>query len=307
MTDSTADRWVAIIADPDPVSTAAIEQQLGPLGFVAVPAPQAEDVGAALKQHGRALVLAALPDKGEDISEHLMEWRKGAQQCHITLLLDGYRPEHVARAFEQGADEVIIKPVVEAELRARMSRAVQTMLLEDYRARLNGEAVLLSEIAVRSRLHSRRYLQDQLGHEVDRARRFAHALALILVQVITTRPDERLYRNFGVFLNRFVRVHVDWVARYTDRTFALVLPETPLLGAVRAAHRLRAMLNEAALLSAGLPAELKVSFGVSALDEVSATELSDTRLLMDSAESYLREAVSNGPDRIIAGRPQATH
>lgn len=307
MTESSADRWAAIVLDPDRSSASAIEGLLGPLGFAVVAAPRPEDVGLALRQHARALILAAMPEGRNGVVEWCQEWHHAAKQCYVTLLLERYDPADVALAFESGADDVLVKPVIGAELRTRMTRAVQSLLLEDYRDRLNSEAILLSEIAVRSRLHSRRYLQDQLGHEVDRARRFAHALALILVEVIGTRPDERLLRNFGMFLNRFVRVHVDWVARYTDRSFALVLPETTLLGAVRAAHRLRGLLNETALQAAGLPGHIKVGFGVSALDEVSAADLPDTRLLMESAEAFLREAVRTGSDRIIAGRPEVTH
>jgi diguanylate cyclase (GGDEF)-like protein len=301
------DRWVAIVSDPDSQASTAIEGLLARLGFEVEPTPRLEDVTTALRHHRRALVLAVMPYGAERIAEQCQEWREAAQQCYVTLLLEQYRNQDVAAAFEGGADDVIVKPVIPAELHTRLTRAVQAMLLEDYRVRLNGEAILLSEISVRSRLHSRRYLQDQLGNEMDRARRFAHALALILVEVIGTRPDERLLRNFGVLLNRYVRVHVDWVARYTERSFALVLPETTLLGAVRAAHRLRAVLSESALLAAGLPPELHVSFGVSALDEVSATDLPGTKTLMDSAEAYLREAVRGGPDRIIAGRPQLPH
>lgn len=307
MTDSRADRWVAIVSDPDAGSTKALDGQLRQLGFEVVVVPRAEDVADTLRRHGRALILAALPDSGGTIIERCQEWRSVSQRCYVSLLHDGYDAARIAQSFESGADDVMVKPVVEAEMRTRLTRAVHTLLLEDYRERLNGEAVLLSEISVRSRLHSRRYLHDQLGNEMDRARRFAHALALILVQVVATRADERLLRNFGVFLNGFVRAHVDWVARYTERTFALVLPETQLLGAVRAAHRLRSLVNQSALLSAGLPPELKVSIGVSALDAVSASELTDTRHLMEAAESYLREAVHSGPDRIIAGKPQLAH
>lgn len=307
MTEASADRWVAIVWDPDPQATNAAEGLLARLGFEVETAPRLEDVTEAVRRHRRALVLAAMPPDADAMARQCQEWRVAAQQCYVTVLLNDYRDADVAAAFECGADDVIVKPVIPIELRTRLTRAVQAMLLDDYRARLNGEAILLSEISVRSRLHSRRYLQDQLGNEMDRARRFAHALALILVEVVGTRPDERLLRNFGVFLNRYVRVHVDWVARYTERSFALVLPETTLLGAVRAAHRLRAVLSESALLAAGLPAGLHVSFGVSALDEVSATDVPGTRTLMEAAETYLREAVRNGPDQIIAGRPQLPH
>lgn len=307
MTNPTPDRWAAIISDSDRRSTDEIEGLLTPLGFDVVPVPDPEDIRSAVSAQGRALILAAPPDDWSRASQWCRDWRESAKQCHITFLLKSYRDMDVAAAFENGADDVFVKPVVAVELRTRLERAVRTLVLEEYRENLNGEAILLSEIAARTSMHSRRYLQAQLANELDRARRFSHALAVILTEVTSTRSDERLLRSLGVLLNNFVRTHVDWVARYSDRTFALVLPETTLLGAVRAAHRLRAALTQATLASAGLPKQLKLSFGVSALDQVSAMDLSDTKMLMESAEAYLLEAVRSGPDRIVGGHPQTTH
>lgn len=305
--NSSEDRWTAIVSDPDEQAANSIAEQLRPLGLDVVKEPRIEAVGAAVRNHGRALILVAMKDSGAGAAERCREWRELARRCYITFLLEQYRDTDVAHAFNSGADDVLVKPVVDIELCTRLTRAAAALSAEDTIARLNGEAVLLAEIAVRAPMHSRRYLEDQLGNEVDRARRFAHALALILIEVVGTPHDERLIRHFGEFLHRYVRVHVDWVARYTDRSFALVLPETTLLGAVRAAYRLRGILQKTALPAAGLPHKMRVSFGVSALDEVSATLLPDTQALMDSAEAYLREAVRSGADRIIAGRPELPH
>lgn len=307
MTQSPSGRWAAIVSDPDRDSTGDVESHLGRLGFDVVPVPGMAEVAAAVRIHDRAVILAAAPENWAPATQWCRDWREGAKQCYITFVLNKYRDADVAAAFESGADDVLVKPVIPVELRTRLERAVRTLALEEYREHLNGEAVLLSEISAGARLHSRRYLQAQLGSELDRARRFSHALAVILTEVTNTRSDERLLRSLGVFLNNFVRAHVDWVARYSERSFALVLPETNLFGAVRAAHRLRAALTQATLASAGLPKQLKLSFGVSALDQVSAMELPDTKVLMDSAEAYLLEAVRSGPDRIVGGHPQSMH
>ena len=307
MTNQPSDRWAAIVSDSDRHSTSEIEGLLAPLGFNVVAVPDLESVVAAVGAHERALVLAAPANSWDYVAQWCRELREHAKQCYVAFLLSQYRDTDVAAAFEAGADDVLVKPVIPVELRARMQRAVRMLALEEYREHLNGEAILLSEISARARMHSRRYLQAQLGNEIDRARRFSHALAVILTEVTGSRSDERLLRSLGMFLNNFVRAHVDWVARYSDRSFALVLPETTLLGAVRAAHRLRAALTQATLASAGLPKQLKLSFGVSALDQVSAMDLPDTKLLMDSAEAYLLEAVRSGPDQIVGGHPQTTH
>lgn len=307
MTNQPTDRWAALVSDPDRRAAAEIEGQLAPLGFEVVTIPDLEDVGDAVAKHQRALVLAAPPGNWAAAAQHSRQWRERARQCVVAFLLRDYDRADIAAAFESGADEVLVKPVVAAELRARMQRAMRLLALETYCEHLNGEAVLLAEISARARMHSRRYLQAQLGNEIDRARRFSHALAVILTEVTGACLDERLLRSLGVFLNNFVRAQVDWVARYSDRSFALVLPETTLLGAARAAHRLRAALTQASLASAGLPKHLKLSYGVSALDQVTAMDLPDTKLLMDSAEAFLQEAVRSGPDQIVGGHPQTTH
>ena len=52
MTDSSEDRWTAIVSDPDEGATNAIAEQLGPLGFDVVKESRIEDVGAAARRHG---------------------------------------------------------------------------------------------------------------------------------------------------------------------------------------------------------------------------------------------------------------
>ena len=308
MKDLELNHWTTIVSDPDSRTATELGEQLGPLGFNVLEVPRLDDVSAAIGNQGRALILAALPDDSQgDAAKWCREWREGRKQCYVAYLLGRYRRTDVAAAFEAGADDVLVKPIVAVELRTRLERVVRTRALEEYRERLTGEEILFSEITARSPLHSRRYLQAQLGNEVDRARRFSHALAVMLVEVIGTRSDERLLRPLGVFLNNFVRAHVDWVARYTERTFALVLPETTLLGAMGAAHRLRRALTEATLASAGLPVKLKFSFGVSGLDQVSTMDLPDTKVLMDSAEAFLFQAVRSGTNQIIGGHPQTAH
>lgn len=104
--------------------------------------------------------------------------RAAARSAYVIFQLDDHNEEAMELAFEAGADDVLSMPITEATLRARLNLATRVLDLEEYRNRMHGEGALLAEIAQNTSLHSRRYLEVELGKELDRAFRFAHPVGV---------------------------------------------------------------------------------------------------------------------------------
>ncbi len=292
-------RWPAILADDDLEAARAVEAALGELDFdVIMTTPAALFVAA--KAHKSALVLIAHA-AAERLGVALKMLHREPGYYHIVGLLDRYEPGVVAAAVAAGADDVIAKPLIAAELTARLRLAKHVLALEDSRKTLEAEGALLAEISTRASFHSRRYLQAQLVNELARAQRFKHGLAMLVAEVRQHHGSERVMRNFGQLLSSVCRSRIDWIARHGKQSFALVLPETDLAGALRVATRVQERC--AASEATSLPKALSVNVGVSALDvdRIGSLDGHGPQFLLDATDSYLEDAVHKGPGQIAGG------
>jgi diguanylate cyclase (GGDEF)-like protein len=294
-------RWPAILADDDPEAVRCVKAALAELDFdVAEAAPTA--VFLTAKAHKSALVLVGLPASGATVGVALKMLHRQPGYYHIIGLLDRYDPATVTAAFAAaGADDAIAKPFIPAELEARLRLAKQILVLEDSRRTLEAEGGLLAQISTQATFHSRRYLQAQLGNELARAQRFRHGVAIVVAEVRQHHGSERVMRNFGQLLSGLCRAHIDWIARYGKQSFALVLPETKLAGALCVAARVRERCVDSE--AAELPKTLTVNVGVSALEgeRIDAYSGHDPQFLLDATDAYLRDAVQKGPGQIAGG------
>jgi two-component system cell cycle response regulator len=103
-----------------------------------------------------------------------------------------------------------------------------------------------------SGLFNLHYFQHQLHQEVSRARRYSLNVCLVFFELDDYNGYiERNGRYMGDFIlsdignivKRNTR-EVDTAARYGDNLFAVLLPETRRLGAMRLAERIRKVMDE---------------------------------------------------------------
>jgi diguanylate cyclase (GGDEF)-like protein/PAS domain S-box-containing protein len=101
-------------------------------------------------------------------------------------------------------------------------------------------------------LHNRRYFMQRLHQEVERVRRSGHALSVLLLDLDRFKSinDTHGHAIGDRVLQRVAEVLADGgrasdvAARLGGEEFALLLPETPIDGALRLAERLRRVVAE---------------------------------------------------------------
>jgi diguanylate cyclase (GGDEF)-like protein len=179
--------------------------------------------------------------------------------------------EHVVEGLRAGADDYLTKPVVEAELVARLNTGRRIVTLERSLRAANEENRRLSITDALTGAYNRRYLMEQLPREIERAARYGRHLSVIMCDVDHFKKinDSHGHLIGDEMLKWFVRKlrsgvrACDWLARYGGEEFLIVLPETNVDQAATAAEHLRAQVAGSSIPLDALELSVTASFGVS--------------------------------------------
>ena len=181
------------------------------------------------------------------------------------------------------------------------------MWREQYWAQL-----VLKNLSVRDPLtgcYNRRHLNAALlDGEIARARRYRLALSIIMCDLdgFKTINDthghqagDELLRSFAALLQPMTRDAVDTVVRYGGEEFLIILPETPLAGAVELAERVRAAFAAQRVRVNGIELATTASFGVASVD-FGATLSVTPQALIAAADELMYDAKRSGRNRVCA-------
>ncbi len=151
-------------------------------------------------------------------------------------------------------------------------------------------------------LFNRRHIFELLDREIKTARRYGRELSVIMVDIDDFKRvnDERGHRSGDAAIAEVARTmrtllrSSDIAGRYGGEEFLVILPETPLEGALMLAERIRAAVIGATPLAA-MGISLTVSCGIASLG--GATEAMD---LVERADTMLQAAKEQGKNRVLS-------
>ena len=217
------------------------------------------------------------------ITDWEMPEMDGIALCNAvrSLQLDGYvyallltardSKEHIIAGLEAGADDYLVKPVHEPELIARLNAGRRILELEHSLRAANERNRILSITDALTGAYNRRYLMEQLPRELERCRRYAYPLSVIMCDIDHFKQlnDARghaagddVLQQFAARMQKSIRSVSDWVARYGGEEFIIVLPETGYEGALVVAEKMRTLMSGTAFVTRAGEAQVTASFGV---------------------------------------------
>ncbi len=155
-----------------------------------------------------------------------------------------------------------------------------------------------------TRLYNRRYFDEEMEKEVERAGRYGHGLSLLLLDIDHfkrvndvhghRRGDKVLAGTAAIIMGHTRRN--DLAARYGGEEIAIVIPQLAAKQAVAAAEKIRGLIERETPARTGLP--ITVSIGV-ALYGAGDTPAS----LVAKADKALYKAKELGRNRVIVYTP----
>ncbi|MET0534099.1 MAG: diguanylate cyclase, partial [Steroidobacter sp.] len=207
-----------------------------------------------------------------------------AGYLYIFLLTAHNSAEDIVNGLKAGADDYLGKKnISSAELVARLGNAKRIVGLEQALRRALDQKRQMANTDVLTGAYSRRYLERQLSLELERTRRFAHPLTVLLVDIDHfKRVNDRYGHAVGdeVLRSTYRRMRellpraCDWIGRYGGEEFLIALLDTDLRGAEVVAQRLNAGVAQSPIETSSGPIPVTISIGAADVSQMLSNQLS---------------------------------
>lgn len=172
---------------------------------------------------------------------------------YIIMLTSQDSKNDTITALDAGADEYLTKPVHKPELQARIRTAMRIVELEAIREAHLEQVQNASLVDVLTGVHNRKFMEERLPLEIKRTNRYQRPLSVMLIgfnDIDTVRKNhgfvatEKVLQETAALLRDSIRPEVDWVARWNEHQFLVLLPETEVNDACTVAKRLKVRMNQ---------------------------------------------------------------
>ncbi len=289
----------ALVIDDFEPSTLMMQDGLAREGILAARAgTEAEAIQLSTAMNFDLIVLS-LALSNEDPLRLAAKLRAAERTQNIPLLLvaDPDQKSRMLRGFDIGANDWVLRPVDENELRARARNQIRRKIYQDRLRADLGHALEMALTDPLTGFYNQRYLMRHLRGLIESGQPQGLAVMMIDVDHFKSVNDrwghpigDQALRAVADALRRRIRVF-DSIARYGGEEFAVVMPGTTVEDARAAAERLRASIADMQFYpEPGLRHRLTVSIGVSSTN---APDITAQRLLQ-SADQALYKAKRDG-------------
>jgi diguanylate cyclase (GGDEF)-like protein len=297
----------ALVVDDSAVYRKLIGDHLRGWGFGVTLAESGSEAWKILQQpDSPKLVLLdwVLPDlDGLEICQRIRKAGSSGPYVYVILLTSNEGRQNMLDAMQAGADNFLVKPFDELELRARLLVGKRILDLQE-------ELVSAREAMRHAATHdsltglmNRGEILTLLERELERARRHRTPVGVILSDVDHFKTvndtlghlfgDEAL-REIGRRLRSQLRIY-DGVGRYGGEEFLMVLPNCDLPHVILRANELREIVANTPVISSGEERLITMSMGVAVSSCEGKTEV---EALLSQADAGLYAAKKNGRNRI---------
>jgi two-component system cell cycle response regulator len=307
--DSAQEPLRLLLAEDDPFQRKLVARLLERAGYVVETAVSGEEALTKVLADGFHLLITDWDMPGMDGATLCRRVREAKLPgyLYILILTAHTAVSDIVTGLEAGADDYVRKPADEGELLARVKAGRRIVELERSVSAANARIERLSLTDVLLGCYNRRYLNEQLPREIERAHRYETPLALVMADVDAFKKINDLHGHLvgDEVLLGFVqraasslRESSDWIARFGGEEFALVLPQTGSVGAAKAASKVCLDCARKPFTTVAGPLEVTVSLGVAMLADAANVNAAMADLL-GRADAALYQSKRCGRNRVM--------
>jgi len=294
-----------LIAEDDTISRRLLESFLRKWGYdVLVTSDGVEAWKAMQEPKAPNLVISdwMMPNMdGLELCGNIRAMEKSGYTYFIILTAKG-RKEDVIEGLEAGADDFLIKPFDQEELKYRVKIGERIIRLEHRILELASTDALTGVL-------NRRAFIERTEMEIHRLQRASRPLSLILTDIDYFKKVNDNYghqlgdfvlQRFSEELSESVRPY-DFVGRYGGEEFVICLPDANSLQSRSIAERMRKKVEEMKIIPPDDPqsSNITASFGVASYRLESEDSLDS---LTGRADKAMYRAKREGRNRVCVAR-----
>lgn len=255
-----------------------------------------------------------LPDMdGTELCKRIRQAGACREYVYVILLTSKEGRQNMLDAMQAGADDYLVKPFDESELKARLLVGKRILVLQE-------ELVAARESMRHAATHdsltglmNRGEVLAMLDRELERARRERKPVTVILADIDHFKNvndtlghlfgDEAL-REVARRMRSQLRVY-DGLGRYGGEEFVLIMPGCSLENALERGNQVREFVASKPVVSDGVERAITVSMGVAVSG---GSGRADAAALLGQADTGLYAAKEKGRNRVehvkkVAGQP----
>ncbi len=283
-----------LVVDRDKTVRDLLKQELGLAGYKVWATDDAEQGLTWVKEIPFGVILTDLKISGVNGIELMRKFKEMRSEASVIAIIPYNSLKLAIDAMSKGdVFEYITKPFNIEEVKLILRRVVD----RQYLLRQAGQKELYQELAIQDGLtgiYNRRYLDEVLRREVERAKRYNQPLSLLMIDLDNFKKyndtyghvaGDELLKKTANFLVEAIR-SVDMVFRYGGEEFTIFLPNTLKQGGVEVAKRIVNLARQNLAVT--------ISLGMSCVPEDAQT-MED---LIKKADAALYQAKQTGKDRV---------
>ena len=293
-----------LLVDDDEDNLKIVQRLLEREGYNVATASSGKKGIESLDTYRPDLVLLDVNMPGMDGLETIQILKRKENTAAVVFVTANTETEDVIRGLDAGALDYIKKPFSPMELLARVRTQVRVKKLQDELREANRKLKGLVEIDDLTGLFNMRSVYSKLDQEIERARRYGHGVAAIMLDMdhfkgVNDNHDHlfgsHVLAEVGRIIKKNIRTH-DFAARYGGDEFLICLSQTTTEGAKLFCERLRKVLEEHLFQSGEDQIKLTASMGCAII--VEGQSLMDGRSLVRHADHGLYNSKQEGRNRV---------
>ncbi len=304
----------ALVVDDSAVYRKLIGDHLRSWGFGVTLAENGSKAWRILEQPDSpklALLDWVLPGlDGIELCKRIRKADPSRPYVYVILLTSNEGRQNMLQAMQAGADDYLVKPFDELELKARLLVGKRILDLQEELVSARESMRHAATHDSLTGLMNRGEIFSMLERELERARREHKRVGVILCDIDRFKRvndtlghlfgDEAL-REIGRRLREQLRIY-DGVGRYGGEEFLMVLPNCELRDALMRANEVRESIADKPVVCSGQERLITMSMGVAVSNGEGKQEL---EALLNRADAGLYAAKEKGRNRVEHFTPSA--